>query len=158
MVKEFLSQKGINYRELDVSRDRAAAQEMVSRTGQRGVPVTVIDGKIIIGFDRPRLEVALSQTEEKQRLSFGAAIADASKITARTGSGITFGAFIGNVRPGSIAEMAGLKPGDIITEFNLQRINNADDLEQALSRLNKGSRFSIVFLRGNETIAREGIF
>jgi len=63
MVKEFLSQKGIGFKEYDVSRDRTAAQEMVDRTGQMGVSVTVIDGPVIIGFDRARLEHALSLTQ-----------------------------------------------------------------------------------------------
>ena len=89
MVKEFLSQKGIGFKEHDVSRDRAAAQELVDRTGQMGVPVTVIDGQIIIGFDRARLEQALNMEQQRERHSFGAAIADASKITARQGLGIT---------------------------------------------------------------------
>jgi len=62
------------------------------------------------------------------------------------------------VRPGSVAERIGLASGDIITELNLQRIANADDLERALSRLAKGSRFSVVFLRGNQTLTREGTF
>ena len=49
-------------------------------------------------------------------------------------------------------------PGDIITELNMKRIANAGDLEHALSSLNNGSRFSLVFLRGNKTMTTEGIF
>ena len=155
MVKEFLSQKGIAFEERDVSRDPAAAQELRS-TGQTGVPVTVIDGQMVVGFDRPRLEHILAQTQGKSRPSLGAAIADASKITARSGPAPVFGAYIGRVRPGSVAERTGLAPGDIVTELNLQRIANADDLERALSRMNAGSRFSLVFLRGNKTLRTEG--
>ena len=155
MVKEFLSQKEIVFKEQDVSQDRAAAQELVNKTGQMGVPVTLIDGQTIIGFDRERLEQALGQ---KQRPSFGAAIADASKITSRQGSAVTFGAYIGSVKPGFISEKMGLTKGDIITELNMQSIANADDLERALSKLNKGSRISIVFLRGDKTFGAEGMF
>jgi S1-C subfamily serine protease len=156
MVKEFLSQKGIGFKEHDVSRDRAAAQELQNRTGQMGVPVTVIDGQIIIGFDRERLEQALNMEQQRDRPSFGAAIADASKITARQGLGITLGAYIGNVRPGSVAQRVGLAPGDIITEINMQRVATADDLEQALSKISKGGRIALVFLRGNKTFTTEG--
>ena len=156
MVKEFLSQKGINFKERDVSRDATAAQELRS-SGQTGVPVTVIDGQTVIGFDRARLEQVLAQTQAQSRPSFGASIADAGRITARQGSP-TFGAYIGRVRPGSVAEKVGLASNDIITELNLQRIANADDLERALSRLAKGSRFSLVFLRGNQTLTTEGTF
>jgi glutaredoxin len=47
MVKEFLSQRGIAFEERDVSRDTNAAQEVVSKTGQMGVPVTIIDGQTV---------------------------------------------------------------------------------------------------------------
>ena len=56
MVKGFLSQRGISYEERDVSRNRAYAQELVNNTGQMGVPVTVFDGQIVVGFDQRRLE------------------------------------------------------------------------------------------------------
>ena len=157
-MKEFLSQKGMSFREKDVSRDQFAAQELVSRTGQAGVPVTIINGETIVGFDRARLEGALAQSQERQRPSFGAAIADANKITARQGSGITFGAYVGRVKLGSIAERLGLIQDDIITEVNMQNIANASDLERALSELSRGSRLLVVFLRGNKKLAAEGLF
>jgi S1-C subfamily serine protease len=156
MVKEFLSQRGTGFEERDVSRDPSAAQELVRSTGQMGVPVTVINGQAVVGFDQARFEQLLAQSQVGQRPSFGASIADASKITAKQGSGITLGAYIGKVRPGSVSERIGLAPGDIITELNLQRIANADDLERALANLNRGSRFSLVFLRGNKTMTTEG--
>ena len=155
MVKEFLLQKGAVFKEYDVSQDRAAAQELMKKTGQMAVPVITINGDTIIGFDRARLEQALSR-QPRQRPSFGASIADASKITARQGSVITFGAYVGNVRAGSVAERMGLKQGDIITELNMQNVAKASDLESVLSRLNPGSRISLVFLRGNKTLRAEG--
>ena len=158
MVKEFLSQKGIGFEERDVSRDPSAAQELVRNTGQMGVPVTVINGQAVVGFDRAGIEQLLAQSQGVGRPSFGASIADASKITAKQGSGITLGAYIGKVRPSSVAQRIGLAPGDIITELNLQRIANAGDLERALANLSRGSRFSLVFLRGNKTMTTEGVF
>jgi S1-C subfamily serine protease len=156
MVKEFLSQRGVAFEERDVSRNQSAAQEMVRVTGQMGVPVTVIDGQSVVGFDRRRLEQVLNHTSDRQRPSFGASIADASRITAKQGLGMTLGAYIGKVRPGSIAARAGLAAGDIITELNVRRIANADDLEDALSGLNRGNRFSVVFLRADKTLTTEG--
>ena len=128
MVKKFLSQKGVSYKEHDVSVDQTAARELVNRTGQMGVPVTIIDGQTIIGFDRAKLEQILSQ---EQRPSLGAAVADASKITAKQGTGITLGAYVGKVRPRSLAERLGLAAGDIITEVNMRKIANAHDIEGA---------------------------
>ena len=153
MVKEFLSQKGVSYKEYDVSLDQNAARELVNRTGQVGVPVTIIDGQTSIGFDRGKLEQILSQ---EQRPSLGASIADASKITAKQGTGITLGAYVGKIRPNSLAERLGLAVGDIITEVNMQSIANADDLERAISKLSKGSRISLVLIRGNKGFTTEG--
>lgn len=55
-VKEFLSGKGIAYTEYNVAADLEKRKEMVDKSGQLGVPVTDIDGKIIVGFDREKLE------------------------------------------------------------------------------------------------------
>lgn len=154
MVKEFLSQKGVGFEERDVSRNPSAAQELVKRTGQMGVPVTVIDGETVIGFDRARLEEVLSQL---QRPSLGAAVADASKITAKHGTGIILWAYVGKVKPNSLADKIGLTTGDIITEVNMQQIANADDLERAVSKRSKGTRITLVFLRGNKEFTTKGI-
>jgi glutaredoxin-like YruB-family protein len=158
MVKEFLSQRGINFEERDVSRDPSYAQELVSSTGQMGVPVTIINGQIVVGFDRGRLKQLISQTQAGQRPRFGASVADASKTTATQGLGIVLGAYVGRVRPGSIAERIGLAPGDVITELNMKPIANTGDLEDALSNLDSGSRFSLIFLRGGNTMTTEGVF
>ena len=158
MVKQFLSQRGVGFEEKDVSRSQAYAQELVRTTGQMGVPVTVFDGEVVIGFDRPRLEQLLTHMQANQRPSFGASIADASKITAKQGSGITLGAYIGRTRPGSVAQRIGLIPGDIIIRLNMKNIANAADLERELSGLQKGSRLSIAFLRDSQTMTAEAIF
>ena len=156
MVEEFLSQRGISFQERDVSQNAAYAQELIRSTGQMGVPVTVIDGQTVIGFDLGRLEQILAQRQTKQRPSFGASIADASKITAKQSTGIILGAYVGGVRPDSAAGKIGLVSGDIVTEFNSINITNATDLEHALSTMNSGKRFSLSFIRGNKKITVEG--
>jgi glutaredoxin-like YruB-family protein len=62
-VKEFLKGHDIEYKEVDVSKDREAAQEMIEKSGQMGVPVIDIDGKIIVGFNEPELKKALKIEE-----------------------------------------------------------------------------------------------
>lgn len=49
-AKEFFTQHNIPFTDVDVSRDRAAAMEMVQKSGQMGVPVIDIDGHITVGF------------------------------------------------------------------------------------------------------------
>ncbi len=55
MAKKYFREKGIKFRDVDVSRDMAAARDMVRRSGQQGVPVIDIGGKIVVGFDRVRI-------------------------------------------------------------------------------------------------------
>ena len=61
-VKEFLARRGVEFTEHDVLVDRAAANEMVSKSGQMGVPVIIVNGQVVIGFDRARLEQLLSSS------------------------------------------------------------------------------------------------
>ncbi len=59
MAKEYFKQKKIEYTEYDVAKDTEKRQEMVDRTQQFGVPVIVIDEKIIIGFDKAKINESL---------------------------------------------------------------------------------------------------
>ena len=59
MTKEFLIQNNIPFEDIDVSLSQSAAQAMVGKSGQMGVPVIDIDGKIIVGFDRAGIARAL---------------------------------------------------------------------------------------------------
>lgn len=61
MAKEFFKSKNIEYRDVDVAADEKAAEEMVHKTGQYGVPVIDIGGKLIIGFDQEEIEKALAE-------------------------------------------------------------------------------------------------
>ncbi|HHW48892.1 MAG TPA: NrdH-redoxin [Clostridiaceae bacterium] len=56
MAKKYLDSKNVKYEEIDVSVDRDAAMEMVRKSRQRGVPVLDIDGNIVIGFDKDRID------------------------------------------------------------------------------------------------------
>lgn len=58
-VKRHFKEHGVSYREVDVSRDIKAAEEMVRRSGQQGVPQTDINGEMIVGFDRIRINKLL---------------------------------------------------------------------------------------------------
>jgi glutaredoxin 3 len=58
-AKKYFRQKGIRFRDVDVSRDAAAARDMQRRSGQMGVPVIDIGGRIVVGFDRPKIDQLL---------------------------------------------------------------------------------------------------
>ena len=55
MAKEYFKSKNIEYTEYDVMSDVAKREEMVKKSGQLGVPVIDIDGKIVMGFDKPKI-------------------------------------------------------------------------------------------------------
>lgn len=58
-TKEFFKENNIKFKEIDVSSDQKAAQEMIRKSGQLGVPVIDIDGTIIVGFNKLALKQAL---------------------------------------------------------------------------------------------------
>ncbi len=58
-TKEFLKDKGFDFEDLDVSINQDLAKEMIEKSGQMSVPIIEIDGEIIIGFDKERIETIL---------------------------------------------------------------------------------------------------
>ena len=59
MAKQYFKEHDVKYNEINVAADYAKAREMIEKSGQSGVPVIEIDGKIIVGFDQPALAKAL---------------------------------------------------------------------------------------------------
>ena len=55
VVKQHLKKNNIRYKEVDVSKDERAARDMVRKTGQQGVPVTLINNRPIVGFDKLKI-------------------------------------------------------------------------------------------------------
>jgi glutaredoxin 3 len=58
-LKEYLENKKLDFKNIDVEEDEASANEIIERTGQAGFPVVCIDDKILIGFNKNKLEDAL---------------------------------------------------------------------------------------------------
>ena len=140
----------MKYQEVDVSVDSAAAEEMVKVSGQMGVPVIVIDGQVVVGFDRNRLRELLAGGQSSP-VRFGIKVADAAANAPAMGVTPVPGALVGDVSPGALGEKAGLKPGDIITEISGRKINGAADMENALTGLQTGNIVAILFLRAGQT-------
>lgn len=59
MAKEYFKKNNIEYEEYDVMADASKRQEMLDKTGQFGVPVIVINDKIVVGFNRPKINELL---------------------------------------------------------------------------------------------------
>lgn len=61
MAKAYFDKLGVKYKDVDVEKDMSAAKEAVEKSGQMGVPVIDIDGTIVLGFDRPKIDLLLRE-------------------------------------------------------------------------------------------------
>ncbi|MCL5277019.1 MAG: NrdH-redoxin [Deltaproteobacteria bacterium] len=59
-TKQYLIEHRIRFKEVDISRDQQAAQDLVRRTNQMGVPVTLINSRPVIGFNKPEIDRLLN--------------------------------------------------------------------------------------------------
>ena len=59
MAKEFLTEKGIEFTDYDLSVDMEKREEVVKKTGQMAVPVIEVDGEMMVGFDKDKLSSLL---------------------------------------------------------------------------------------------------
>lgn len=58
-LKNYLKDNRIHFKEIDVASDQVAAQQMVKKSGQQGVPQIEINGRIIVGFNKPKIDKIL---------------------------------------------------------------------------------------------------
>ena len=63
-VKEFLSQKHIQFEDRDITKDPSAIAEL-QKLGFMTTPVTVVGEKVIVGFDQAKLDEALGLNEQR---------------------------------------------------------------------------------------------
>ncbi len=61
MAKDYFRQNGVQFTEYNVAADQRKADEMVRKSGQMGVPVIDIHGRIIVGFNKPEIDKALKR-------------------------------------------------------------------------------------------------
>lgn len=59
LAKDYFKSNGVPFTEFNVASDQRKAEEMVRKSGQMGVPVIDINGRVIVGFNKPEIERAL---------------------------------------------------------------------------------------------------
>lgn len=65
LAKAHLRKHAVPFQEINVSRDEGAAQRMVAKSGQQGVPQLDIDGRVVVGFDKARIDSLLGISSAK---------------------------------------------------------------------------------------------
>ncbi len=162
-TKDFLRGNKVPFVEKQVDKDYDAAMEMVRLSGQQGVPVTVADGEVILGFDQQRLAKIAEKFAGPKRPPLGILGADAedylSKHPDKAGTipEGTKGIYVGKVRPQTVAASAGVQPGDVITSFAGKRVRNMAALDQMVETLKPGDQATLKFLRdgGSQSVVRQ---
>ncbi|MCL5257258.1 MAG: PDZ domain-containing protein [Chloroflexi bacterium] len=143
------------YTEYDVSTNQEKAREMVQKSGQMGVPVITVDGQVVIGFNRQRLEQLLAQGPQGQpqgapqppHPSLGLSIADAQRQLPGT-----TGAYVGSVDATSPGGKAGILEGDIITEIKGRPVAMANDVAKAMAEVKPGENVPVTVLRQGQQV------
>jgi glutaredoxin 3 len=151
-AKEYLRSKNVPFVDKDVASDYEAAMEMIRRTGQQGVPVIATEDEVILGFDQPRLARLAEKFAGPKRPPLGLLAADVEQYLERhpeAAASIPAGAkgvYVGEVRPGSVAEASGIRRGDVIQSLAGKRVRNMAALDQLIATLKAGENVSVRYL------------
>ena len=156
-VKSYLLQHGVPFTECDVSRDPERANEMVQLSGQRGVPVVLIDGQVVVGFNRPLIDQLLAN-QPARPLKLGVAIADARQIESKNRLQLPDGAYVGRVNAGSAAALAGVQPGDVIVQLAGQAVRTDGDVDRIMSSVRPHQTVDLLLWRNSQRVEASARF
>jgi serine protease Do len=130
--------------------------EMIRVSGQQGVPVTVANGDVILGFDQRKFAKLAEKFAGPKRPPLGILAADAEEYLTKHPDKAekipagTKGVYVGKVRPNTVAARGGFKPGDVITSFAGKRVRTMSALDQMVETLKPGDKATAKFIRDGE--------
>ena len=139
-----------------MAKDYQAAMEMIRVSGQQGVPVTVANGDVILGFDQRKFAKLAEKFAGPKRPPLGILAADAEEYLTKHPEKAekipagTKGIYVGKVRPKTVAARGGFKPGDVITSFAGKRVRTMTALDQMVETLKPGDNATAKFIRDGE--------
>jgi hypothetical protein len=150
----YLDQRGIAYTKRDVLSDPSATAILFGRLGRVVVPVVQVGERLLVGHDPVQLARFLPREDsEDQHVAFGASVRSVTaEIAAAKGLPAVYGVEVGQVKPGSPAEAAGIQPGDIITGIGPYTVNGgADQFRRAVSLRQPGDTMMLTLWRDGDT-------
>jgi serine protease Do len=130
--------------------------EMIRVSGQQGVPVTVANGDVILGFDQRKFAKLAEKFAGPKRPPLGILAADAEEYLTKHPEKAekipagTKGVYVGKVRPKTVAARGNLKQGDVITSFAGKRVRTMTALDQMVDTLKPGDKATAKFIRDGE--------
>ncbi len=148
----YLDQRSVAYTKRDVLTDPSATAILFGRLGRVVVPVVQVGERLLVGHDPVQLARFLPREDsDEQHVSFGASVRTVTgEIATAKHLPATYGVEVGQVKPGSPAEAAGILPGDVITGIGPYTVNGgADQFRRAVSLRQPGDTMML-------TIWREG--
>jgi S1-C subfamily serine protease len=163
-AKAWLRERGVPFREVDVSRDRQALLRMAQLSGQTGTPVITVDSQVVVGFDRLQLARLLPASGTASgaqpaapaaapRAQLGAAVATLTpSLAAERGLPAIPGVLVGSVTPGGPAHAAGLQPGDVVIEANGWTLSDRSQLERMIQQAGDGGSLELTVWRGGQRV------
>lgn len=146
----YLDQRGIAYTKRDVLSDPSATAILFGRLGKVVVPVVQVGERLLVGHDPVQLARFLPRPEsEEQHVAFGASVRTVTtEIAMEKGLPSAYGVEVGQVKPGSPAEAAGINPGDVITGIGPYTVNGgADQFRRAVSLRQPGDTMMLTIWR-----------
>jgi glutaredoxin-like YruB-family protein len=157
-AKQYLTSRNVPFVDKDVSTDMEAAREMIQISGQQGVPVIATDQEVVVGFDQLRLARIADRFSGPKRPAFGVLGANADDYFARhpekkpASETDIRGVFVGQVKPRSVADRAGIQPGDVIQALANKRVRDMRGLDQIMESVKAGDTVSVRVLRGADDV------
>ncbi|HUZ69123.1 MAG TPA: PDZ domain-containing protein [Candidatus Saccharimonadales bacterium] len=146
----YLDQRGIAYLKRDVLSDPSATAILFGRLGKVVAPVVQVGERLLVGHDPVQLARFLPRPEsEEQHVAFGASVRTVTAdIATEKGLPSTFGVEVGQVKPGSPAEAAGIEGGDVITGIGPYTVNGgAEQFRRAVSLRQPGDTMMLTIWR-----------